>query len=289
MKRFVSVLLALVVLITGVLWPLGASAAVEGKTIDEFLGWITDNYPGYISSHTTEYKKRTLLATAINNADGSMSMILGYSYQNSDTLEFALVDAIDNYDLAVYFLASMSNAATPQARVDEATQNINSITGNVMQVFSDTWSKKTTIGNYYLEAKMAQDGSSGFTLMWLNEKSKQKNKTAAVKLFSGDKYPLSAVVADLVSAPKATATAKTNASAVTLSAGEWDCPAHIAAGEYVVTPIDQAGISVWRESDLVANEYLVAKDGDEIGRLVLKSGDSIKINGGKMEFLPFQK
>ncbi len=76
-------------------------------------------------------------------------------------------------------------------------------------------------------------------------------------------------------------------ASITLSIGEWECPAHIPAGEYVVTPIKSASIEVYRDGDLKVCEYLSTDDNDEIGRLALKSGDTIEIQYGKLEFAPF--
>lgn len=288
MKRFLSTLLVITILLTGALCPVGAGAAVEGKTVDEFLGWITDNYPGYISSHTVEYKDRVLFAVGTYES-GKPAMILGYSFKKSEVVEFALTTSFGNDNLTVYFLSSMSNASDAQARVDEATQHINSLTSNILQAVSNKWSKQTILGEYYLEIKQAQGNAGNLVFMWLNSGSKIKDKAAASTLINAENYPLSEVIVDLAAAPKEDASTTPVSGVVTLSAGEWLCPDHIPAGEYVVTPVDQAGIRVRRGSDPVASEYLVAKDGDEIGRLVLKSGDSIKINGGKLQFAPFKK
>lgn len=77
-------------------------------------------------------------------------------------------------------------------------------------------------------------------------------------------------------------------SSIALSAGEWECPNHIPAGEYVVTPIKSASIYVYRGDDLRVREYLSTYDNDEIGRLVLKAGDTIEIGSGKLQFTPFE-
>ena len=74
----------------------------------------------------------------------------------------------------------------------------------------------------------------------------------------------------------------------TRSIGEWECPAHIPAGEYIVTPIKSASIDVYRGGKLILAEFLSTRDNDEIGRLVLKSGDTIQIGSGKLEFRPFK-
>lgn len=74
----------------------------------------------------------------------------------------------------------------------------------------------------------------------------------------------------------------------TLSPGEYACPAHIAAGEYRVIPQEIAHIAVYRDGSLKTNEALIANEGDEIGRLVLKSGDSLEISGGNLDFIPLQ-
>lgn len=69
-----------------------------------------------------------------------------------------------------------------------------------------------------------------------------------------------------------------------LEVGEWTCPEHIAPGEYRVMPLDGAAINVTRPGRSSVIEYLDAKKGDAIGRLVLKSGDSLEISFGTMIF-----
>lgn len=86
------------------------------------------------------------------------------------------------------------------------------------------------------------------------------------------------------SAPKSTSYSGTH-SAKTFSPGEWECPRHLPAGAYSVTCTDIAAhVAVYRNGIAVYNEALIKENGDRIGRLVLKVGDTIMISGGDLCF-----
>ena len=71
-----------------------------------------------------------------------------------------------------------------------------------------------------------------------------------------------------------------------LPSGEYDCPAHILAGEYKVTASKLSYLTVRRNGTLKVSEVLDVDD--EMGRLVLIAGDEIEITGGKFAFEPFK-
>ena len=136
--------------------------------------------------------------------------------------------------------------------------------------------------NYYLYTLFNTDGS--LVLAYVHEASSYKYEYL---------YPLFCGLLGINETGFANAHIESiNTSTVegttTLSIGEWECPDHIPAGEYIVTPIKSAGIEVYRNGELKVCEYLSTDDNDEIGRLVLISGDTLEIQYGKLQFTPFE-
>lgn len=71
-----------------------------------------------------------------------------------------------------------------------------------------------------------------------------------------------------------------------LSSGEYVVGQHISSGEYSIKAEKNAYLGVKRNGSVKINESL-NKD-NEIGRAVLKDGDSIEISGGKVVFTPIK-
>lgn len=278
MKKLLSIVLIILIAI-----PSACLSEIEGVTVTDYASWIKENHPGFVASEICEYKDRQLLVVGAGSAS-DLSVAMGYSYKNSDIIEFVTSVGTDN-DFTTYTLAAMSDATTTTGRLLDAKSYIEAATADAMSFFSDKWSKKNQFGHYYLELNQAKDASDKIVWIWLHESSKQKNKSTAAGLINAENYPLLNLAMQLLNAPAAPSASP---SGITLSSGEWKCPDHIPAGEYKVTPIKSASISVWRDDVLTVSEYLIIDDDDEIGRLVLKDGDMLQITGGKLAFEPFQ-
>ena len=256
-----------------------ANSTHKGITIEDFLARFED-VPMNLPSATSEYDNRTLFVVFVAE---SSSAFYGATFRNSDILEFATGTSEDN-TLMVYFFAAASEGEDTQMRIDLISDAINNV--DVVGLLSNKWSKSkdSMVGEYYLEGYISQE-TTRFTL--LNSASKIKDKDAMATLFPQDAFPINEIVRKSVGLDSEnTPSSQPSANGITLSSGEYDCPAHIPAGEYKVSASRISNLFVYRNGSLKTNEILDPDVGAEIGRLVLQDGDTLEISGN-LTFEPF--
>lgn len=76
------------------------------------------------------------------------------------------------------------------------------------------------------------------------------------------------------------------AAATILGTGEYDCPTHVAPGEYIAKPKDKASIKQIRDKVIYVDDTLDGSQNQSVERLVIKNGDTLIIGGGEMYLLP---
>lgn len=277
-------------IIVFLLLPCIAIAELDGISVDQFVANIADDCTLYVEDATTTFDKRTLFSIRAAKSGAAYS-VFGYSYPDSSILEFAFSPVYDDKDsmvLASFFMAAMSQKIDAQDRMNESSVWLNAdMQGQVKFARRNKWYKKQQIGQYYLEIITTDAYNSELVLCWLHAASEIKFRSTAISMFSDDMYPSAETLYESNAGTSSTQPAEKRES-VSLSSGEWECPDHITAGEYRVTATKSATISVWRGDDLIIAEFLSDDEFDEIGRLVLKAGDVIKISGGKLTFAPFK-
>ena len=280
MKRILAI-----IIILGLLVANNALAdEISGMTIDEFLENAKAVHPT-LGTATNVAEKRTF-ALAYDGA----TMFYAYTFPNSEVIEFAN-GLLKGTVADVAYIAAFMLSEDAQERVDSATEAIAQI--DIASLNNKKWAKNepSLIGNYYAEIYKSQGttGDNEILWLWLHSSSKIKDKDAALAVVKSGYLPAVKAIADYrlrKSEDEQNEKAQAIDGAIILTSGEYECPAHIPAGEYKVTPIKSASIMTYRDGTLRVSEYLDADDKDEIGRIVLKAGDEILISGGELQFIP---
>lgn len=282
MKKLLCILLV-ILMVT----PALAFAEIEGVTVDEFQTYLLEG-----ATKSFNYKKTPVVQpdfeTIANNqrtvlngliASANFSVV---SFEDTDMIEYAMIYlpiGLSDNNATVYlmsFLLSIVDNAKVTKREENAMALLDGLESSVSIDKNNEVYAAANNDNYFT---YSFDDNGASVYMHLHQSSEIEYED------------LRQIAEDTLIAASAYTQSDTDVSsddAVTLSSGEYDCPAHIAAGEYKVTPTKSATLTVYRNGDLKTVEYLSTTDEDEIGRLVLQSGDKLEISGGKLVFEPLQ-
>lgn len=273
MKRIFCLVLILSLLIAP-----AAFASSKGITADEFMEWLT-SCQLKIDFALSEYDSRTVFA----GFGADHTTVLGYTFKNSPILEASMTAGPDEM-VMVYFLSAISDDTEPQKRMDATINITNTVMSNILDVFSNDRSKRYSVKGYSVEMLMDDDALTYW--YWISNESKLKTKGSVLSEIPLAEIPISQASL-LYYSKKGSAEAQPETATITLSVGTYEAPSHIPVGEYKVTPQKLGVLHIYRNEKLVTIEILDPADNDEIGRLVIQSGDTLEVkSGGKFDFEP---
>ncbi|MEA5017029.1 MAG: hypothetical protein VB099_20975, partial [Candidatus Limiplasma sp.] len=264
-----------------------AATKIKGITLEKFQTHLTQSAKKYFDYKNVpmveaEYNTETMEDVAQLTGRIASANFLAQTFKGSAIMEWAGIylpvdddDAASTYQMAFLFTVVDNKDAVKREK------NAGKILGGLSASVS-----LDKNGNVYAGAKNEQYHTYllGFgeqsVYMQVHQQAgysiEELREMAEEKLISNSLYTQS------------TAEQQRGSSTI-LSSGEYDCPAHIAVGEYKVTPQKSGILTVERGGSVEIVEFLDPDDGDEIGRLVLKAGDVVKItSGGKMAFAPLR-